>query len=77
MRILIILGAILFIVFIKAHSRHKKPLRAAVISMVPGVLSLVLIAPVISLPVNVYTVFVSLTLGIAGTALTAIGSVLV
>ena len=77
MLIIIISAIILFAVFLFSHSRHKTPAKAAVANMVLGVLSLVLFAPIVSGAVNIYTVFTVLTLGLPGTVLVILGSVLV
>ena len=68
---------ILFTIFLKVHSRHKKPLKAAVINMFAGVSALVLVAPLASAAVNVYTVFTALALGVPGAVLVVLGSVFV
>jgi hypothetical protein len=67
--IIIFFAAVMFTVFLKGHSRHKFPCVSAIAGMTLGVISLVLIAPVVSAAVNVYTVFAALTLGIPGTLL--------
>jgi hypothetical protein len=41
--------------------------------MITGVLSLMVIAPVVSAEVNVWTVFTALTLGVPGTVLVILG----
>jgi hypothetical protein len=66
---LVIITIILFIVFLKTHSKHKSPAAAAIINMVLGVLSLSIAAPFADAAVNVYTVFTALTLGVPGTVL--------
>jgi predicted membrane channel-forming protein YqfA (hemolysin III family) len=67
--LLILLAVALFAVFMRAHSRHKTPAKAAVVNMILGVLTLAVIAPILSVAVNWFTVFVALTLGVPGTAL--------
>ena len=67
--VIVITAIILFAVFLSTHSRHKTPAKSAIANMVLGVLSLVLFAPILSVSVNVYTVFTALTLGLPGTAL--------
>jgi hypothetical protein len=74
--LLIMIAAVLFAVFLKIHSRHKSPAKAAIANMIIGVLTLAVIAPIASLTVNVYTVFLSLTLGIPGTALVVVTNLL-
>ncbi|MCL2037278.1 MAG: hypothetical protein FWG83_07855, partial [Oscillospiraceae bacterium] len=64
MLLLIITAIVLFIIFLKTHSKHKKPVQAATANMIMGVVSLVLASSIFSVTVNVYTVFISLTLGI-------------
>jgi len=75
--IIIITAIILFAIFFIAHSQHKTPAKSAVANMVLGVLSLVLFAPILSVSVNIYTVFAALTLGLPGTALVVLCSVLI
>jgi hypothetical protein len=69
MLIPVILAAVLFAGFMYLHSRHRKPLKAAVANMILGVATLILAAPFASASVNLYTVFISLTLGVPGTIL--------
>jgi hypothetical protein len=75
MLIIAVIALVMFAVFLRAHSKHKSPAKAAISNMVLGVLSLALFAPIVSAAVNVYTVFVALTLGIPGTALVVLGSI--
>jgi len=76
MPILIVTAIVLFAVFLKTHSRRKKPAKAAIINMILGSSSLVLSAAVFSAAVNVYTMFVALTLGVPGTVLVVLGNFL-
>ena len=76
MVILIILAVVLLGAFLVLHSKHKSPAKAAIANMVLGAASLVLIAPLVSAAVNLYTVFTALTLGLPGTLLVALGTVL-
>jgi hypothetical protein len=75
MIVLIITAIVLFIVFIRTHSRHRRPGFAAVANMALGVGALVLFAPLTSASVNLLTVFAALTLGLPGVALVLLGSV--
>jgi len=77
MLVLIIVGLVLLVMFLIVHSKSKSPAKTAVANMVAGVLSLVLFAPVVSASVNIYTVFAALTMGVPGTALVVLGTVLV
>ena len=74
--VLVIVAIVLFAVFLKTHSKHKSPARSAIMNMALGVLSLSIVAPLISVTVSVYTVFVTLTLGVPGTLLVVIGNFL-
>jgi low temperature requirement protein LtrA len=67
--IFIIIAAILLAVFMRAHFRHKSPAKAAVSNMILGAAALVLITPIATVAVNVYTVFAALTLGVPGVVL--------
>jgi len=64
----------MFAVFISVHAKHKNPLKAAAGNMILGTLSLMLAARIIGVPVNLYTMFTALTLGMPGTVLAAIGT---
>jgi len=72
---LIITALILFAVFLKTHSKHKTPAKAAIVNMLLGTATLILISPLADAPVNIYTMFTVLTLGIPGTILIAIGAI--
>ncbi|MCL2036240.1 MAG: hypothetical protein FWG83_02485 [Oscillospiraceae bacterium] len=71
-----VIAVILFALFLKIHSRHKEPSKAALANMFLGVLSLIFVAPLVSASVNFCTVFTSLTLGLPGTTLVAIMSLI-
>ena len=73
---LLILGVGFFTFFIILHSRHKKPLPAAIANMVLGISGLILIAAFIPVSVNIYTVFTALTLSLPGVILVALGTLL-
>jgi membrane protein CcdC involved in cytochrome C biogenesis len=74
--ITILVGLALFILFIKAHSRHKHPAKVAIVNMIFGVLSLAIVAPFVQASVNVYAVFTALTLGVPGAVAVAVVSLL-
>jgi hypothetical protein len=69
MLITVIAALVLFAVFMKLHSRHRKPLKAAAANMVLGVATLLLAASLVSAAIDFRTVFVALTLGVPGTVL--------
>ena len=75
MAVIIIVFVILSGIFIKLHSKHKKPLRAAVGNMVLGTASLLTASILLSVKVNMFTMFISLTLGVPGTILVVLGTV--
>jgi amino acid transporter len=74
---MIITAITLFIIFMRLHSQHRKPAKAAIANMVLGVSALILIAPLTSVAINVYTVFTVLTLGVPGALLITLAGVLV
>jgi hypothetical protein len=74
--IIIIFGVILLAVFLITHFRAEKPIASAVISMLGGIISLFALSWFNLLSVNYGTTFVSLALGIPGTAISLILSYL-
>jgi hypothetical protein len=71
-----VLAIVLFAGFLKLHSRHRRPLKAAVANMILGVSTLILAAPLAEAAVNLYTVFLVLTLGVPGTMLVIVGTLI-
>ena len=72
--IFLIIGVFIFIKFLSVLLKSQNPLRKAVLSMLSGICSLVAASLVTgffgaSLAVNLYTVFIALTLGIPGVIL--------
>ncbi|MCL2694260.1 MAG: pro-sigmaK processing inhibitor BofA family protein [Oscillospiraceae bacterium] len=72
--IFLCLAAFLLFNFIKAACKHEKPVKKAVLSMLTGGGSLAAVSFVgglfgLSIAVNIYTVFIALTLGIPGVVL--------
>ncbi|MCL1882014.1 MAG: pro-sigmaK processing inhibitor BofA family protein [Oscillospiraceae bacterium] len=69
-----IVAVMLLFAFLKLHSKARKPLKLAVVNMSIGIVTLVVIAQFTSVLVNVYTVFMSLALGIPGALLITSGT---
>ena len=65
---------ILFGFFILIHAKHKSPLKAASANMTLGTISLIAAALTVGAAVNVYTMFVALTLGVPGGVLIAVAT---
>ena len=78
--LIIIIAAIvaiaLFALFLRVHSRQKRPAKSAILHMSLGSAGLVIAAIVTPVAVNVYTMFAALTLGIPGTVLVVLGNLL-
>jgi len=74
---LIIAGIILVSLFMKTHARHRSPAKAAVVNMMPYTEALFAAAAFFgTVRVNMYTVFVALTLGLPGTCAITLGGLL-
>ncbi|MCL1823391.1 MAG: pro-sigmaK processing inhibitor BofA family protein [Oscillospiraceae bacterium] len=72
--IFICVGLILLLNYIKTLIRSKSPVKNAVLSMMTGAGALIAVSLIVGLlkaqvAVNLYTVFISLTLGVPGVAL--------
>jgi len=68
------IGAIIFIKYISVLVKNKKPLRKAAVSMLTGIAALTAASFAagffgFKIAVNIYTVFVALTLGAPGVVL--------
>jgi len=67
--ITIITGIILFAVFMRTHSKHRRPALAAIANMLLGTAGLIAASMIFGgIRVNIYTVFAALTLGLPGAA---------
>ncbi|MCL2633731.1 MAG: hypothetical protein FWD34_04365 [Oscillospiraceae bacterium] len=74
--LVIITAIVLFAVFMKTHSLHKKPLQTAIVNMLLSTGTLLAVSAFLPVNVNIYTMFIALTLGIPGNVLVILGTLL-